>query len=94
MMCLERRDMQRDLGNNEDTTEGSDEGPERNHQVTNSLRRLIPSISEEMRDRTRQPAPWWSGQIRVQIGIYIEVPAREVKAFRGGWCVLRLVHHD
>lgn len=94
MVALERRYVQGDLGDNEDTAESADESPKGDHQVADSLRGLVPSISEKVGDRTRQPAPWRSGQIGIEIGIEVEVPAGQIEAFRPGRCVVRgLMHH-
>lgn len=79
-MVLKSRNMKRNLRNEQHATENTNEGPECNDEIAHRLLRVFPSIPQEMRDGARHPVPWRRWNERVQHGIDVEVPPREVDA--------------
>jgi len=91
-MMLESRHSHRHRHGHRHTTKHPDQCPEGDDQVTNSPRRLVTSISEEMRDRPGDPSPRRRRNEPIQIVVDIEMPAGPVHPGLGGRMRMHLRH--
>lgn len=66
------------LCHHEHAAEDANKGPECNHEVPEALGRLVTSVSQEVGDGPREPAPWRRRDIWVEMGIYVYMPAGEI----------------
>ena len=82
MMLLKGWHMLGRFGHHQHAAKRSNQGPERDHQVPQGPGRMVASVSQEMRDGSRQPPPRRSGKIGIQHGINVDMPAREIRAPR------------